>query len=86
MIGKLLFKYGMAKIAPTVIWAIAFSAGGGAIVTVCHKLNSEISYQYGKKAKDDTQDRIRNAYNDMNKFKDKMAEQINESIPDEQLI
>lgn len=86
MIGKFIFKYGVAKIAPKVFAALAAYAGLGGITVICHKFHSEISYQYDKKAKDDTQDRIRNAYNDMNKFKDKMAEQINESIPDKQLI
>lgn len=69
MIGKIIFKYGLAKIAPKVIAALATSAGVGGIGIICHKINSDISYQYDKKAKDDTQDRTINGYGRMNDFK-----------------
>ena len=69
MIGKIIFKYGMAKIAPKVIAALATSTGLGGIGIICHKINSDISYQYDKKAKDDTQDRTINGYGRMNDFK-----------------
>lgn len=76
MIGKLLFKYGMAQIAPKVIATLATFAGLGGITVICHKLKSEINYQYDKKAKNDTQDRIIRGYNDLNKSKDQMAKQM----------
>ena len=60
MIEKIAFKYGIAKIAPKVIATLATSAGMGDITVICHKLHSKISYQYDKKAKDETQNRIIN--------------------------
>lgn len=69
MIGKIIFKYGMAKITPKVIATLKTSAGLGVIEIICHIIKSEISYQYDKKAKDDTQDRIINGYGRMNDFK-----------------
>ena len=76
MIGKFIFKYGVANIAPKVIATLATSAGVGGITVICHKFHSEISYQYDKKAKNDTQDRIISGYTKINKSKEQTATHI----------
>lgn len=70
MLGKIIFNYGMTKIAPKVIATLITVAGVSGIGIIGRIANSEINYRYDKKAKDDTQDRTIKGYEKANAAKD----------------
>ena len=68
-IADTIFKVKFAKVKPTVIASLIVVAGFKGITVLCHKLNNEIDYKYDKKVKDDTSERTKKDYKDMQELK-----------------
>lgn len=75
MVAKLIFKYGMAKVAPKVIGVIVSSIAVSGIEVGSYKIISDINYRYNKKTKDDTQERMIRGYKNSCEARDMINKQ-----------
>ena len=68
MIGKIIFKVGVATIAPKIIGVLVTTLGVTAVSVGGHAVVSKTKYKYDKKAKDDTMERLKEADKDYTKM------------------